>query len=793
MLYGDDDNAKGVRKGPRVSACNILIGVAVAFTLLVCLFVLWISGWSLHILRTQDVCPSSTTVLSTNEIAAAVAAALSTPTGTSAAQQPSAGCSVIPPAGNKIDVDVLIQGAGIAGLYTAYRLVKNLNVPANKIAIVDKASRLGGRIFDVCLDGNSQLDQNNASNPLRECLGNGPLRVNDAHPFMRGLAAELGVKLEWAYRPWKYQEARGGFVNSIRPGTGVFYRNVTVPPESVCARSDDPLLFQSADWGFDSNALNFSNIASLGMRFDGFDALFWFIRQSGGDFARLLGFPNLCPVNTSIDPKNYPDFKSYSLAAIGNEADAFLRDWLRFRSLSSSNYDANNLLDFVREELLVSGDGDFYPVGGWSAYVRAMASYLRNAGVKFHLGEEVMCMSKGSASTQFLPVVATSGGKFFSAKKIFNSIPPLNMTDISGSLMDELRARPEFRSIEAVKTITISVWWNRRWWEPMREARWPLNKIYFVTYFGGECFNTFETYTTEYLYNQNATRAVYDDGQCVLMWEKLIREGPAGVEKIKKMLVESINRFVTSAGFGDQVQISLADIRDVKPLIRFPAWHLTKPDTEPTVCDIEAWAVNPVPGQPLHLIGEAYGLQLAAWNEGVGKSVLRALRHAYPTPAANGTINSLLSASVCGSNEYATVLADENDPHSAHVSIPIIQAFTNDQLKKNESKFFQGMWHKWGARCGDKGQPGNDWELAEWYQYWPSSCGRLTSADPCHHSDLYSSWVPDYATPIMSFPWVPYGSDPVCPPVVPASFAATAGSSPSAQNLDKLGGSSGAF
>jgi len=664
-------------------------------------------------------------------------------------------CNIIPPSGQRINADNLVLGSGIAGMYTAYRLIKNFGQDPTKLWIVDKHNRFGGRINDYCLDGGDV--QNPNANP-QMCHGGGPLRVNDAHALARGLATELGVELEWAMRPYIYHTDRDGEVDSIRPGTD----RLGYPPV-VSDPGVDPSICST-----DLNFTDFAVIPVNGSRLDGFAALFWFIRAGQGDFSALLGSP-VCPANLAIDPHNYPDYGSYSRALFGESVDQYMRSWLRFRSLTSPDHDADHLVDWTRQELIINGDGDFYPVGGWSQFIRKLTGYLQSAGVHFDLGDEVVCMNKGIAPTGYLPSVVTSSGKFFVAKQIFNSMPPLNMSDIQGTIMDSLNGMEEFTSIEAEKVITMSVWWNRRWWEPMRpESAW-LNKIYFTTYFGGECFNTFEIYTTPYLYKQNVTRGIYDDGQCVEMWEKLINEGPSGVLKMKKLLVEALNRHIAVSNFTAQVGLlSVSDIANVRPLIRFPAWHLSKPDTNPTTCDVEEWAVQPIIGTPMHMMGEAYAPQTMGWNEGVMKSAVRAIKKAYPGAATTTAANQLLAVKVCQSNEYATYSANLLDIHSNHTRIPMSTA---------RSTFIaQGwgsVWAHWGARCADPSIDGGTVDDGQWYNYYPSSCGKLTSVDPCHHADLYTSWVPDYGIFSYGPSWVPYGADPNpgCGPVVPASVA----------------------
>lgn len=84
----------------------------------------------------------------------------------------------------KDDCSVLILGAGFAGSYAAYILGPKFG---KKVCVVEKLSRVGGRIFDVF-----QFEGGPKS-------GLGALRVTSTQKSMNALAAELGVKFQIAH------------------------------------------------------------------------------------------------------------------------------------------------------------------------------------------------------------------------------------------------------------------------------------------------------------------------------------------------------------------------------------------------------------------------------------------------------------------------------------------------------------------------------------------------------------------------------------------------------------------
>lgn len=86
----------------------------------------------------------------------------------------------------RLTCDVVVVGGGVAGLYTAYQLSKNVMPGANNnVCLFEKENHLGGRVFD--------LPHDNQHPEL--VFGLGALRVLEGQEQVIALAKELGITL----------------------------------------------------------------------------------------------------------------------------------------------------------------------------------------------------------------------------------------------------------------------------------------------------------------------------------------------------------------------------------------------------------------------------------------------------------------------------------------------------------------------------------------------------------------------------------------------------------------------
>ena len=78
------------------------------------------------------------------------------------------------------ELDVAIVGAGAAGTYLAYRLIQAR--PDWRIAIFERSSRIGGRLWSVKVDG------------LAHPIELGGMRYMSGHRLVQSVVDELGIE-----------------------------------------------------------------------------------------------------------------------------------------------------------------------------------------------------------------------------------------------------------------------------------------------------------------------------------------------------------------------------------------------------------------------------------------------------------------------------------------------------------------------------------------------------------------------------------------------------------------------
>src|SRR6185369_1561401 len=127
--------------------------------------------------------------------------------------------------------------------------------------------------------------------------------------------------------------------------------------------------------------------------------------------------------------------------------------------------------------------------------------------------------------------------------------------------------------------------------------------------------------------NQLVTRSVYDDSRtCADFWELTAQRGIAAVEA-------EIARGLKYLFPG--VTIPAPDKTEVKI---WPAgWYWLRAGSPFTNAQIASWAINPLPGEQVSLVGESYNPQRSTWTDGAYKSSINTLNSLYGMNLAGQT------------------------------------------------------------------------------------------------------------------------------------------------------------
>ncbi len=450
--------------------------------------------------------------------------------------------------------EISIVGGGPAGLYMAFRLGP---IFKDKVCLFEKENRLGGRIFDISKDSESQ------EGPF---IAVGGRRVMEGQEILFKLAEELGLPLEKPALEAELIFARGLY--STNPDDFVkLYPGLDVD----MAAGDAPMQLLRA----------------------------------------LLNSPE----RRNID--QYPDFRTYAQQVVGHSGYAYLRDMSRFRSDYEYDLSARAYLEFLEEDIEVCCVAS-YPVGGMSAYVRALEARSRASGVRIFIGEAVTDIDQQGD----LYLLATTRRQVLSHRVII-TVPPKGFDRIQGSIAKKIQSQPQYQSLVGVNVITIAQWYDTPWWEGIHRV--SDGKKVWRAWTTDSCINSIEIPVEPYAARQHVIRSVYNDQlECVEKWRQLAQKGNAPLEnEVKK----GLEHLFANNGVTQPVEIGVASKTVYWEWT--DAWYYIRAGFPFSTRDIYDWAVQPIAGQSIGLAGESYNPQRATWSDGAYKSAIHLLMTEY--------------------------------------------------------------------------------------------------------------------------------------------------------------------
>ena len=453
-----------------------------------------------------------------------------------------------------IACDYSIIGGGVGGLHTAYRLGAKYG---SKVCLFEKEKRLGGRIYDI-----TKLPSQESSGPY---LGAGGRRVMVGQEVVFSLAKELGIKLEAPKTGADLVFARGKYATDKKD----FRRLYPALPNDL----------KSAD--IETELLE-----------------------------RLVNSPERAHID------QYPDFKSYIVKVIGAEGYSYLHDMNRFRGDFEYNLSARGYVDFLAEELQVCCQ-TFYPVGGMSAFVKALADRAKQSGVRFYTEEPVISVNKNGDE-----YILRTAKRAVSTRDVIIAVPPSGFDHIAGDIAEQIRSAPQYRDLVGVKVTVINQWFDNPWWQNVTTKD---GQHIWRAYTTGHCINYVEIPPEPYAASQKAIRTVYNDQKnCADMWTKLSSSSNGEMEQ---ELHKGLVHLFANNGVTTPIEIPAPN----KTVYwEWPdAWYFVKSGSKYTNSDIFNWAVKPLAGERVSMINEAYNPQRSAWTDAAYKSSINALNKNY--------------------------------------------------------------------------------------------------------------------------------------------------------------------
>jgi monoamine oxidase len=442
-----------------------------------------------------------------------------------------------------VHCDVAVIGAGISGVYAAYRIITKS--ARTSVCLFESETRIGGRLKTVVLGNGKRRDV-------------GGVRVNEEHTDMKNLAAELGIVLQ----PGEYMD-----------------RN---------------------DAGGDESKINVWMIA----RGKGAD--------NGADL-RQAAFPTVDPelspwdliLSGANDNSQYTDTQSFTRSMFGSnntEAWEWFKGTYRFPGDFDQGVDAKTYAEFAGSDSI--NTINYYPVGGMGSFVDKMYSTIAS-NKRFTLYNAETVASVDKANNPNRRYVIATDRRTVTASTVIFAATPAGLMGIDGSIGARLATHNMVTGSKPILVTTLTQRFASRWWE----QAFPHKRVWTTD----NCLQLLEMPLTPGSKETNALRVSYADGACAYYWKSLFKQPTAVVNAVVKMYLQSLFPGV-----------AIPDPLETVTQVWDNAWHFESPGAQYTIAEKRAWAIRPIAGEKVAIVGEAFNLQ-RTWSNGVIAMVNEAL------------------------------------------------------------------------------------------------------------------------------------------------------------------------
>lgn len=325
----------------------------------------------------------------------------------------------------------------------------------------------------------------------------------------------------------------------------------------------------------------------------------------------------------------YIDFRSYARSVLGAQAQQFLNDVSRFRAEFEVPLDPRSYLDFLDEEWDNCCNA-FYPVGGMSMFIKQMAKFSEQNGVLIYLSQPAKTISKQTGS---YPYLVNTPDYSFSAKKLVIAADARSLHYIGGDIAARIQAKPQFQDIMGIKVVTVAQRWAAPWWLHSGYEGKDVRRAWTTE----SCINALEIPINPYAVQQNVMRSVYDDDmRCTRFWENTYQR--KGLKAVETEIMHGLHYLFPKADIPDP----LTTVVQIWPA----AWYYLRAGTQFTNKQIADWALHPLTGEDISLVGDSYYIQRSGWSDAAYKSSINTLNANYGLSMIPNSLSCLSSTGV---------------------------------------------------------------------------------------------------------------------------------------------------
>lgn len=320
---------------------------------------------------------------------------------------------------------------------------------------------------------------------------------------------------------------------------------------------------------------------------------------------------------------SYPDFETYIRTVVGDEGYEYLRDMSRFRADFEYPLDAAGYLDYLDEEWDVCCTPS-YPVGGMHQFIKGMAASAEANGARIYTSDPVSSINRDADGGYDI----AAANETVRAEKVVIAVPPSGFDYIDGDVADDIKAQTPYQDIVGVKVVTITQWWSDPWWTAITDPSDPESTGIWRGWTTENCLNFIEIPIEPYAAASNVTRSVYNDNaECSDFWEDLYDTG--GTAAVEAEIQSDLTYLFSDNGVSSPDTLTIPDPLGTKVQIWPAAWYWLGAGASETNAELYDWAVEPLAGEEVGLVGEAYNVQRSGWSDGAYKSSIHLLNERY--------------------------------------------------------------------------------------------------------------------------------------------------------------------
>jgi monoamine oxidase len=458
------------------------------------------------------------------------------------------------------ELDVAIVGAGAAGTYLGYRLIRAR--PDWRIAILERSNRIGGRLWTVKVDG------------LEHPIELGGMRYMSGHPLVQSVVDELGIETR-AFDPAEQPER-------------TFLRGV------VGSSPDDP----GGGRGYDLPAGEAERSASDLMR-----GAFLEIVPHAGELDEAGWRRHRATARFGGRPLTEWSIDEAVATILSPEGHRFATDAFGYDS-GIRPHNAGDAIQYVTGTGYPSGKARV-PVDGMDRIPRELATRFEALGGTVRLGHDVQRVEVGEGSV----VLGFADGSGIRARRLVLTlpIPALEALARASPVINGPTWQRLYRSTEGYPATKLYCWYDRPWWrdgaDPPTGLRTttdlPPRKIFYFDEAPDRPASMLAAFT-DFRHNEPIVA---------------LADGRTGGAPAPARLLEALRGWLAAAHpstdvpalpAGSAFQHWGADPREV-------AWHFWRSGANSD--ESMDLAAQPDPSLPIHLCGEVFSRR-GAWVEG---------------------------------------------------------------------------------------------------------------------------------------------------------------------------------